>query len=56
MLFSQPKFKLLFWLNKNAYWILNEIRNGTLYPDMTGLSDPDNVDIRWLATHYPRKH
>ncbi len=34
----------------------NEIRNGTRYPDMTGLSDPDNVDIRWLATHYPRKH
>jgi len=34
----------------------NEIRDGTRYPDMTGLSDPDNVDIRWLATHYPRKH
>ena len=34
----------------------NEIRDGLRYPDMTGLSDPDNVDIRWLATHYPRKH
>jgi hypothetical protein len=34
----------------------NEIRNGSRYPDMTGLSDPDNVDIRWLARHYPRKH
>jgi prepilin-type N-terminal cleavage/methylation domain-containing protein len=34
----------------------NEIRNGTRYPDMTGLSDPENVDIRWLAMHYPRKH
>jgi prepilin-type N-terminal cleavage/methylation domain-containing protein len=33
----------------------NEIRDGLRYPDMTGLSDPDNVDIRWLATHYPRK-
>jgi prepilin-type N-terminal cleavage/methylation domain-containing protein len=34
----------------------NEIRDGTRYPDMTGLSDPENVDIRWLAAHYPRKH
>ena len=34
----------------------NEIRNGSRYPDMAGLSDADNVDIRWLATHYPRKH
>jgi prepilin-type N-terminal cleavage/methylation domain-containing protein len=34
----------------------NEIKEGTRYPDMTGLSDPENTDIRWLATHYPRKH
>ncbi len=34
----------------------NEIRDGLRYPDMSGLSDPDNVDIRWLATHYPRRH
>jgi prepilin-type N-terminal cleavage/methylation domain-containing protein/prepilin-type processing-associated H-X9-DG protein len=34
----------------------NEIRDGSRYPDMSGLSDPENVDIRWLAEHYPRKH
>jgi prepilin-type processing-associated H-X9-DG protein len=34
----------------------NEIRDGTRYPDMSGLSDPENVDVRWLAEHYPRKH
>lgn len=33
-----------------------EVRNGRRCPDMTGLSNPDNPDIRWLATHYPRKH
>lgn len=33
----------------------NEIREGARYPDMSGLSDPDNADIRWLAEHYPRK-
>jgi prepilin-type N-terminal cleavage/methylation domain-containing protein len=33
----------------------NEIRDGVRYPDMTGLSDPENADIRWLAEHYPRR-
>ena len=44
------------WSDPRTQRWSNEIRNGTRYPDMTGLSDADNVDIRWLATHYPRKH
>ena len=44
------------WADPRTQRWSNEIRDGIRYPDMTGLSDPENVDIRWLATHYPRKH
>jgi len=44
------------WADLRTQRWSNEIRDGTRYPDMTGLSDPENVDIQWLATHYPRKH
>jgi len=44
------------WSDPRTQRWSNEIRDGTRYPDMTGLSDPQNVDIRWLAEHYPRKH
>jgi hypothetical protein len=43
------------WSDPRTQRWSNEIRDGTRYPDMTGLSDPQNVDIRWLAEHYPRK-
>lgn len=44
------------WSDPRTQRWSNEIRDGIRYPDMTGLSDPDNPDIRWLANHYPRKH
>ena len=37
------------WEDSRTQRWSNEIRDGTRYPDMTGLSDPDNADIRWLA-------
>ena len=43
------------WADPRTQRWSNEIHNGARYPDMTGQSDPDHVDIRWLATHYPRK-
>jgi prepilin-type N-terminal cleavage/methylation domain-containing protein len=44
------------WADPRTQRWSNEIREGSRYPDMSGLSDPENVDIRWLAMHYPRKH
>jgi len=44
------------WEDSRTQRWSNEIREGRRYPDMSGLSDPENVDIRWLAAHYPRKH
>jgi prepilin-type N-terminal cleavage/methylation domain-containing protein len=44
------------WADPRTQRWSNEIRDGSRYPDMSGLSDPENVDIRWLAAHYPRKH
>jgi len=43
------------WADPRTQQWSNEIRDGKRYPDMTGLSDADNVDIRWLAAHYPKK-
>jgi prepilin-type N-terminal cleavage/methylation domain-containing protein len=43
------------WADPRTQRWSNEIREGTRYPDMSGLSDPENVDIQWLAAHYPRK-
>ncbi len=44
------------WADPRTQRWSNEIRDGLRYPDMSGLSDPENQDIRWLAAHYPRKH